>query len=247
MTADRRAFLGRILGLAAASRGGATASQTPGTPSPLGRQQQALQIRQDAAFSQANQIVQGHPINGDEPSLPAYIGNFTKGLPHTQLGEVSPGTYETLLHALSTGSQADFEAIDRGSGMKFADPLAAFAFQLEGADSHLFGTAPPFAFSSADAAGEMAELYWQALARDVPFTDYATSSVTQATIADVNRLSAFHGPVAGGQVTPGTLFRGNAAGALVGPYISQFFWKPVPVNSTSVQQLYWPALPESIT
>jgi hypothetical protein len=46
---------------------------------------------------------------------------------------------------------------------------------------------PPFTFNSADEAGEMVELYWQALARDVPFTDYATSAVTQAAVADLNR------------------------------------------------------------
>jgi hypothetical protein len=180
----------------------------------------------------------GHPTNGDEAMLPAYIGSFTKGLPHTQLGEVEPGTYETLLYALSTGRQADFEALDRGSGARFIDPLAAFAFQMEGADSHQLVAPPPPAFSSAGAAGEMVELYWQALMRDVAFTDYAMSPVAQAAIQDLNGLSTFSGPTVGGKVTAATLFRGNFVGALEGPYISQFFWQPVPVNSTIVQQLY---------
>ena len=64
----------------------------------------------------------------------------------------------------------------------------------------------------------MVELYWQALARDVPFTDYSTSPVTQAAMADLNRSSAFHGPTVGGQVTPATLFRGNVTGGLTGPF-----------------------------
>jgi hypothetical protein len=98
-----------------------------------------------------------HPVNGDETSLAAYIGSFTKGLPHTQLGEVQPGTYETLLHALATGSQADFENLDRGSGSKFINPLAAYAFQMEGADSHNLAIDPPPAFTSAAAAGEMVD------------------------------------------------------------------------------------------
>ena len=62
--------------------------------------------------------------------------------------------------------------------------------------------------------------------------------ITQAAIADLNQMSAFHGPTAGGQVTAATLFRGNITGGLTGPYISQFFWQPVPVNSTVVSQLY---------
>jgi hypothetical protein len=234
----RRTFVQKILALTAFQAGGiASTRRPPGLPPP-GRQQEALQIRQNAAIFQSEQPAASHPTNGDEATLPAYIGSFTKGLPHTQLGEVEPGTYETLLYALSTGKQADFEALDRGSGAKFVDPLAAFAYQMEGADSHCLGTAAPPAFSSPDAAGEMVELYWQALARDVPFTAYSTSSVTQAAIADLNRLSAFHGPGAGGQVTAGNLFRGNVTGGLTGPYISQFFWQPVPVNSTVVNQLY---------
>jgi membrane-associated phospholipid phosphatase len=44
--------------------------------------------------------------------------------------------------------------------------------------------------------------------------------------------------MAGGKVTPGTLFRGNVAGGLDGPYISQFFWQPVPVNSSIVDQRF---------
>jgi membrane-associated phospholipid phosphatase len=42
----------------------------------------------------------------------------------------------------------------------------------------------------------------------------------------------------GGQITTSTLFRGNIVGGLIGPFISQFFWKPVPVNSTIVDQQY---------
>ncbi len=235
---DRRRFFHKMLALAAFPATGAAAVRRPVTPPPSSRQEQSLKLREDAAIFQSQQPPAAHPNNGDETSLPAWIGNFTKGLPHTQLGEVEPGTYETLLYALSTGQQSDFEALDRGSGTKFVDPLAAFAFQMEGADSHCLGTPAPFAFSTADAAGEMVELYWQALARDVPFANYSTSPITQAAIADLNNLSAFHGPTASGKVTPATLFGGNVTGALTGPYISQFFWQPVPVNSTTVHQLF---------
>ncbi len=233
----RRSFLRNILAFASAPPAfGRSARPLP--PNETARQRAAYQIRLDAALFQSQQPALNHPNNGDEASLPAWIGSFTKGLPHIQLGEVEPGTYETLLHALSTGKQSDFESLDRGSGSKFVDPLAAFAFQMEGADSHQLVTPPPPAFSSADAAAEMVELYWQADMRDVPFTDYLHSPAAQAAVQDLNGLSAFHGPSVGGKVTPATLFRGNVAGGLDGPYISQFFWQPVPMVSTVVQQLY---------
>src|SRR5689334_5962832 len=69
------------------------------------RRQTALQIRQDAAIAQSLRPVAGHVGNGDENAFPGYIASFTKGLPHTQLGEVQSGVYETLLHALSIGKQ----------------------------------------------------------------------------------------------------------------------------------------------
>lgn len=243
MTAEhRRSFLRTILALTNAPALVGLPRRSPAATESA-RQQAAFQIREDAALFQCRQPAPSHPTNGDENSLPAYIGSFTKGLPHTQLGEVEPAAYQSLLHALSTGQQSDFEDLDRGSGAKFVDPLAALAFQMEGADSHQLVSAPPFSFSSADSAGEMVELYWQALMRDVAFADYTTSSVAQNAIQDLNKLSAFHGPTSGGSVTLGTLFRGNFTGALSGPYISQFFWQPVSVNSTAVQQLYTAGAP----
>jgi hypothetical protein len=237
---DRRSFLRGLAGLAGLAAPGhaqpAANRRPPGGLNP--RSESALRIRQEAAIFQSRQPSANPVANGDETGLPHYIASFTKGLPHTQLGEAEPGTYETLLHALSTGKQSDFESLDRGSGMKFVNPQAAFAFQLEGADSHCLGTPPAPAFASADAAAEMVELYWQALARDVPFTEYDTSAVTQAAIQDLNRLSTFHGPVASGKVNTDNLFRGNVLGSLTGPYISQFLWQPIPVNSTMIDQRY---------
>jgi len=235
---NRRPFIRQAAALASSSA--ALQAAVLRRPIPIGssRQQRAFEIRQSAAVFQAEQPEAAHPTNADETSLPAYIGSFTKGLPHSQNGEVLPADYQSLLQALSVGTVGAMEGIDRGSGAKFIDPLAAFAFQMEGADSHCLGTPPPPAFSSPDAAGEMVEPYWQALARDVPFADYGTSPLAQAAVQDLNHLSAFHGPTAGGKVTTDTLFRGNFTGALDGPYISQFFWQPVPVNSTIMDQRF---------
>ena len=237
MPDNRRKFVQGLLGLAGAPVVKAVGrGPTPGNLDP--RQQSAQKIRDDAALAECRQPVATHTTNGDETSLPAYIGSFAKGLPHSQNGEVVPASYQSLLEALSVGTVTAMESIGRGSGAKLVDPLAAFAFQMEGADSHRLGTVPPPAFGSPDAAGEMVELYWQALARDVPFAAYDTSAITQSAVRDLNGLTAFHGPTAGGNVTTGTLFRGSVTGGLDGPYVSQFFWQPVPVNSSLVDQRF---------
>jgi hypothetical protein len=56
-------------------------------------------------------------------------------------------------------------------------------------------------------------------------------------------FSDFRGPKDGDLVTPGTLFRGNTPGDLVGPYISQFLWKDVPYGSTPIVQRYRTTVP----
>src|SRR5262249_9802418 len=91
-------------------------------------------------------------------------------------------------------------------------------------------------FSSAEEAGEMAEVYWQALTRDVPFSAYDTNPLTLASAADLSRFSDFRGPKTGGIVTPATLFCGNTPGDLIGPYLSQFLWMDVPYGATIIVQ-----------
>ncbi len=199
----------------------------------------ALQIRDNAALFESSQPPSEQISNGDELNLPSYIACFTKGLPHDELAEVQANAYQSLLQALSTGKHEDFENIIRGSGMKLIDPEAAFTYELEGADSQRLASPPAPGFSSAGAASEMVELYWQALARDVPFADYASSPIIQSAAKDLSRLSSFQGQKqADGSVPSTTIFRLNAPGCLVGPYISQFLWKPIPMNSTWIQQQY---------
>ena len=207
------------------------------------REEEALTLREQAARYQSQQPVGTHPTNGDESSLPNFIGNFTKGLPHSQNGEVVGSAYQSLVSALNTGTVAAVEAIQRGSGSKLIDPLAGLAFQMEGQDSHCAGIAAPPSLSSAAGAGEMVELYWLALTRDIPFGQYESSPVTIAAAQDLSKLSAFNGPTTGGKVTPDTLFRGNVTGGLAGPFISQFFWQPVPLNSTYTPQMYREPMP----
>jgi hypothetical protein len=133
---------------------------------------------------------------------------------------VDPAAYGLLIAALSVGTPAAFEAVPRGGPRKQINPLDAYHFALEGADPHALYTPPAPTFASAEQASEMAELYWQALARDVPFADYGSEPITQAAIMDLNNnFSDFRGPK---PVTPQNLFRGQAPGVDIGPYVSQF-------------------------
>jgi hypothetical protein len=162
------------------------------------------------------------------------IGSFTKSLKHNARGEVDPDAYEALLRALRSSRHADFEAIatgghfgtaDRARQRRLVNPQASYAFDLEGIDS-LKGFEPPApAFSSAEEAGEMVELYWMALLRDVNFRNFDTNPVAQAAAADLSRLSDFRGPKIGGRVTT-HLFRDRFR-VFDGPYF--------PVHNTASQ------------
>lgn len=143
------------------------------------------------------------------------------------------GSYSALLHAIATEKHADFEAIPIGYVRKMVNPESAFTFDMDGGDSHTFDMVPPPAFASAQAAAEMVELYWQAAARDIPFTEWSTSSVIAAAAAELSSLSGYAGPKdTSGQVTPDVIFRGTAPGCLVGPYISQYLLKTIYFGST---------------
>jgi hypothetical protein len=200
------------------------------------RRWQAYQRRRDAAIAHSNLPLPSYPTNGDETAYPSRMASFTKGLPHNDLGEVAPAAYAALLHAIHTTQPAAFEAIPLGGKVPLANPQAAYAFALEGLDPHQLECPAPPAFSSAETAAEMVELYWQALTRDVPFAQYDTHPLIQAATADLSRLTAFRGPRAGERVTPATLFRGPTPGDRTGPYLSQFLWQEVPCGMMTLGQ-----------
>jgi hypothetical protein len=197
------------------------------------RKEEAFRIRVAAATYQRNLPIPPHPLNGDEQRYQKKIGNYSKGLPHNERGEVSSNAYEAMVDAISSKQMGQ---IPLGGTVKQANPEGAFAFNLEGADSHHLGISGPPAFASAEEAAEMAELYWRALTRDVPFANYETDPLIQAAANNLSSFSGYQGPKAGGIITPAVLFRGNFAGDLNGPFISQFLFKNIPQGPKLVIQ-----------
>jgi hypothetical protein len=245
-SASRRSFLGAAGGIAAATLAGgavglSSLADSPGTTAeaasigPLSAQQRrtrAMQVRQQAALYEFNQPLPGQSANGDDAVYASKIGSFSKALPHNNLGEVDPNAYQKLLSALTGGNPNDFESIPLGGAVKLANPQAGLAFDLEGADSHALSIPPAPSFDSPDEGAEMAEVYWQALTRDVPFSQYGNEPLTDASINDLKKLKDFE------HTTAANLFRGGFPGEQTGPYVSQFLWKPFRYGAMSIEQIY---------
>ncbi len=299
---SRRKFLGDVGGLTAATLAAGVAGM-PGLESAAraddldvggqtgpARVEKAYNTRVQAALFQKIAPLPDHPNNGDEDLYGNRIGNYSKGLPHNQLGEVDRNAYDTLLKAVTSGDPRDFDAIATSGPLKLTNPQSGLAYDMQGADpGHIYQQPAP-AFASAEEAAEIAENYWMALARDVFFLDYENHPITIAAAEDLSNFSDFRGPKfpranlrrsplgsrqpdaepqdeataqaqvetqsvnssqavvepqAGsvprrtsqmGRVTPSTLFRTNAAGDLVGPYISQFLWKEIRYGAQTISQ-----------
>jgi hypothetical protein len=233
----RRLFFGAAAGATSAFADNELASQ-PKASGAGKRAQQAFRVRMDTAQLERDAFEPKQTPNGDEEQFENKIGNYSKGLPHNAQGEVDPSAYEILRKALVDGCrQSDIEQVPMGSNdRKFVNPCSAVAFDLQGADSHHLAIPAAPRVASAEIAGEMVELYWAALLRDIPFTQYETDPLAQAAAADLSKLSLFRGPKINGQVTSATLMRGFTAGDTVGPYISQFLLRPVPFGTQFVEQ-----------
>lgn len=200
----------------------------------------AYQYRLDCADANHLPIAPlfNRPNNGDEALYPSRIGSYSKALQHQANGEVVPSAYTAMLNALGTGNPDLFEQIPMGGTTKLTSPQAGFSFDLEGADCFTMLQPPAPAFASREIAAEIAENYWMALLRDVPFTDYPGNAIANAAAADLSLFGTdLKGPKDGtGQVTPNLLFRGLTPGDVAGPYLSQYWFLPCNFGSNAISQ-----------
>ena len=214
------------------------------------RVHKSLALRVGAAMNESQIPVPLHTTNGDEARYSDKSGTYTKGLLQDGLCRVNLYAYKSLKTALNSGDPEDFEKIIIGGTRTLNGPQGGLAYDLEGSDSILFGSAPshhnqedvvvvpvPPALASAAYGTELVELYWASLLRDVAFTDYASSSVANAAAQELSTMPGYAGPRNGsGQVTPDLLFRGTFPGETVGPYISQFFITPTTCGAQAMSQ-----------
>lgn len=244
----RRLLLGGIAGVSSAAASEPRQDNSARSDPARHRANEAYRIRLQAAKFNRDLPSEAQPTNGDEERLSSKIGNYSKGLPHNDAGEVDLNAYSTLTYALTTGRPADFEGIimgslDLASQRKLVNPQAGMAFNMDGADPQRLTMPAAPAFSSAEQAADAVELYWQALARDVPFSEYNSNPIALSAAAELSRLAGFRGPRAGARVGASTLFRGFTAGDAAGPYISQFLLKGIPFGAQYVQQQMLSARP----
>jgi hypothetical protein len=171
--------------------------------------------------------------------------------------EVGPhlGCNPTLLDKSETSKslnvrQVSLETTAVGNQLRFVNPLSAQGFNLAGIDSQqiqLFkwgefdsnnnvkreNFPKPPRFNSEEIIREMAEVYWMALCRDIPFRNYRSNAITQAAAIDLaNNFSYPNKDPFRPEVNkndPETLFRGFTEGDKKGPYLSQFYVRPVPI------------------
>jgi hypothetical protein len=243
------ATLAPPLGMPAITPAAAQAATAEPRPLDAAFRRRAVEVRDACARAFDAIPIAPHPANGDEARYPNKIGSDTRGLPHDKRGEVDQAAWQALYTACQSGDPADFEKIPLGGTRKIVNPVGTLAVSLSGINPTQIGIPPAPALASAERAGEAVEVYWQALLRDVPLTELRDGTENRdvlAAVEEINKLSDFRGPKAGGRVTPGTLFRANALyfdaadpkgrsvtppGVLDGPLISQFLVRDVPYGA----------------
>jgi hypothetical protein len=204
------------------------------------RQTAAYSVRQAAAQAYLHEPQPAHHSNGDEPRYPDKRASFAKTLPHNDVGEVDPNAFAAFVTILSTGDSTSFETIPRDPRAEVGlnNPQATHSFDLVGLDGAATSLDPPPTFASAAMATEMAELYWLALTRDVPFRHYETDPLVAAAVADLNAFTEPLTSSTGTKTTPASVFRGETPADPVGPYLSQFLWLDIPYGIKTLRQSY---------
>ncbi|MEO6545980.1 MAG: bromoperoxidase, partial [Nitrospiraceae bacterium] len=180
---------------------------------------------------------------------PAVSGSVIMGAGTYQLqAAVDPAQPHTLPSIAWEGPQATLAG---ASVRGWESQGAGLTYDLEGPDAQSVSMPPAPAFASQELISEMAELYWMAYLRDVPFHDFDTDSEVAKASQSMSHLNWFveHNTLTklekaaftqsdllstsqarrrvltdgkGIDIPLQKLFRGVAPGDEVGPYLSQF-------------------------
>ena len=181
-----------------------------------------------------------HPTNGEEGDFGGlFIANYSKSLPHNNIGEVIPTVYTKLQNACNNAINATpstfvdgFSSIDKGPVQvgrpyhKLTNPISGLAYDIEGMDCHGLSVNPPPRIDSDAGAADILELYWMALCRDIEFRDFGQDNQIEDAINSLDQFSNFIRPFDNPKkLTRQNIFRGNFKGDDIGPFVSQLLLK----------------------
>lgn len=236
----------------------------------VSRQSEAFKIRMNAALLSLNgpfSADNGHTSNGDEQRLSeTLMGSFTKGLAHSKTSGLieDVSDFDTFVRAINSGNVKEIAQLPLGppAGEQFMSSMAkgtsvrgwesmaaGLSYNIEGPDPQRVTMPPAPQIESVECAFELSEVYWMALLRDIPFSEFSEDTcntlLTEATKSLRSHPWASQGQINGhglqqvqnlkniiltdaeerrvpSNISSGTIFRGNTKGDDVGPYLSQF-------------------------
>ena len=206
-------------------------------------------------------------MSPDITAYPNYQGVYSKAfVGHTgYVGLIGPlypnqADYKLFIDGIVNKNQANIDFICN-KNRKLVDPYCIWDTEVFGIFRSAYLIPPAPSPTSAHACAELVELYAMALLRDANinyFSDIVnlSSNIYKDTVAYLdgnpimkNILNGLNEPnikdylgapvdPISGEITYNTLFRGNAVGDLVGPYISQFLYYNVGMGALFYRQQY---------
>ncbi|MCB0628186.1 MAG: vanadium-dependent haloperoxidase [Saprospiraceae bacterium] len=213
------------------------------------RKQTSRELRERAAriAYDRNNPTRQHQPNGDE-ALPGRMMSFTKGLLHDdKTGLLArESDFEVFKKSIESGDPKDFIAVPLGPGTHpvswksakgnainadvraWESAGAGLTFDLQGPDAQSVTMPPAPSLGSQELTAEMAEIYCQALLRDIPLSVFfhsGSNDKVEACLSALNQLDYFKNggrSSDGQQLNTDNVFRGFTPGDQKGPYVSQF-------------------------
>ncbi|MEK6636527.1 MAG: phosphoesterase [Pseudomonadota bacterium] len=232
---SRRSVL-KGLSLSVASTVGSSAAATAdiGPATPARRMASALQLRIAAARHQLAGTRSVNPVHDIERGEAHRF--FCKGLPHDENGRVLPNSYDALNDMLANQDRTAAWLVYGKQGRPLNNPLSGHGFALAGSDPQSLYIPPPSNFESDETAGDMIELYWMSLLRDVPFSEYQESELVGAAVKELTALGRVPSRLPASAPLAWQYL--DAGSGLAGPTVSQFLLLNIPYGPSNIAQTY---------
>ena len=162
----------------------------------------------------------------DESAAQGNRALFSKGLPHNNDGIPDEAAFSAFVEAMRSRNVNELERRRPKAGIPWVDPTAGIQLTTPATLGH-YGNGW---FGSKLMAGDLTELYWAALCRDIPFQAYGSSALVSQANQDLVKTD--------GPRFQQALFSSALPGVSQGPFVSQFLVKKVPFGSTMFDQNY---------